>query len=312
MTAVSRARRIIFDRNLIFTAAFVLGLLAPGGFRYTLPLLLPILGLVITVSTLSIGTEIFRSPRVLIGGSLAGIGVNYVLMSGIILIAGALLVSDPQLRIGFILVAAVPSAIAVVPFSEILGGDTALSLFGMIGSYVSAFVLLPLVTILFIGSDLLDPKKLAFVVAGLIVVPLIVSRIARLARLDAPVGPHRGAITNVSLGIAFYTMVSANHDLILHQTSVLLTAIGVGAAASVLSGGIACAVVSLLSCGNRARISLLLLATLKNYALSAGIGIFLFSERAALPSVVMTMIMIPYILILDIVVSKSRKKHTGH
>jgi hypothetical protein len=180
----------------------------------------------------------------------------------------------------------------------------------MIGSYVSAFLLLPLMTILFIGSDLLDPTKLVLVLAELIVIPLLVSRVARLVRLDAVVDPYRGPITNVSLGVAFYTMVSANHDIILHQTSVLLSVIIMGVAVSALSGGITCAVVSFLSCGRRAGISLLLLATLKNYALSAGIGLILFSERAALPSVVMTMIMIPYILILDIVVGKGGKKRT--
>ncbi len=171
---MDRVWRTIFDRNLVFTLSFVLGLLLPGGLAYTKWLLMPSLGAVIAVSTLSIGSETFRSPRAFLTGSAVGVGVNYLLMSGVLLVSGALLISDPQLRIGFILVAAVPSAVAVVPFSDILGGDTVLSLFGMIGSYLSAFLLLPLITILFIGSDLLDPKKLLLILAGMIIIPLLI------------------------------------------------------------------------------------------------------------------------------------------
>jgi hypothetical protein len=62
----------------------------------------------------------------------------------------------------------------------------------------------------------------------------------------------------------------------------------------------------ILSLDGRARISLLLLATLKNYAISAGLGLILFSSRATLPSVVMTVIMIPYIIVLDLFVRRRR------
>jgi BASS family bile acid:Na+ symporter len=309
---MGKARRVIFDRNFIFTLSFVLGLLVPGGLRYTMPLLLPSLGLVIVVSTLSIGTEIFRSPRVFLTGSFAGVGVNYLLMSGVILAVGALLISDPQLRIGFILVAAVPCAVAVVPFSDILDGDTVLSLFGMIGSYLSAFLLLPLITMLFIGSDLLDPKKLALILAELIMIPLLISRIARAVRLDAAIDPYKGPITNVLLGVAFYVMVAANRDVILHQTSVLLLVTIVGVTISAISGGLVWGASLLLSFRRDTRVSLLLMATLKNYALSAGIGLILFSERTALPSVVMTIIMIPYILALDLLTARHKKNEAPH
>ncbi len=309
---MNKAWRIVFDRNLVFTLSFVLGLLVPGGLRYTMPLLLPSLGLVIVISTLSIGTELLRSPKSFLTGSFVGVGANYLLLSSVILVGGALLVSDPQLRIGFILVAAVPCAVAVVPFSDILRGDTVLSLFGMIGSYLSAFLLLPLITILFIGSDLLDPKKLMFILAEMIVIPLLISRLARLVHLDAALDPYKGPITNISLGFAFYVMVAANRDLILHQTSLLLSVTLAGLIVSAVSGGLILAVAALFSVRRAVRVSLLLMATLKNYAFSAGIGLILFSERTALPSVVMTIIMIPYILVFDLLAGKHKKNKPSY
>ncbi len=303
---MEKTLRFIFDRNLIFTLSFFLGLLLPEGLPYTLWLLLPSLALVIAVSTLSVGSDIFRSPRVFINNSLVGVAVNYLLMSGVTILAGYLLVSDPQLRAGFVLVAAVPAASAVVPFADVLGGDRTLALLGMIGGLLFAFVMLPLITVLFVGSNLLDPKKLLLILVELSIVPLLVSRLFRAVRLDTPMEPYRGPITNLSLGVAFYIMVAVNHDIIVHQTPVLVRVVIVGLIISVVSGGIVLAAARILSVDRRTQISLLLLATLKNYAISAGLGLILFSSRAALPSVVMTIIMIPYIVVLDLFVRRGK------
>jgi BASS family bile acid:Na+ symporter len=300
--------RFIFDRNIAFIGAFFLGILLPGGAPFLVPLLFPVLGLVILLSMLPIGPEAFRSPGTIVNHAFVGIGVNYLVMTGVILVAGRFLVSDEGLRTGFVLMAAIPPAVAVIPFTELLGGNRTLSLFGTVGGFVSAFALLPLITLVFIGSDVLDPGRLALILTVLIVVPFAVSRLARALRLDAAVGPYRGPVTNLCFGTVFYIMVSANHDIIVHHTAVLVPLIGVGLLIMAVSGAITLTGARLFSADRRTRISLLLLATLKNYAVSAGLGLVLFSDRAALPSVVMTMIMIPYILFLDLFTARAGRK----
>jgi BASS family bile acid:Na+ symporter len=299
----------ILDRNLIFAGALLLGLFFPGGTPYLLPLLFPTLALVILISTLSIGPELFKSPKGVLVYALIGIGVNYLLMTGVILATGELLISDPALRTGFILMAAIPPAVAVIPFTEILGGNRTLSLFGTIGGFLAAFLLLPLISLIFIGSDVLEPKKLILILTELIVIPIVISRLLRAIRLERVIEPYRGPITNLCFGIAFYVMVAANHESIVHQTAILVLPILVGILITVVSGGIVLSAARLLSASRQTGISLVLLATLKNYAVSAGLGLVLFSERAALPSVVMTVIMVPYIILLDLFYGHGKKKN---
>jgi bile acid:Na+ symporter, BASS family len=300
--------RFILDRNFVFVGALVLGLAAPGAAAYLQPLLFPALALVIMISALAIGPEAFRSAKSVLANGFIGIGVNYVLMTGVILAAGWFLISDAQLRTGFILVAAIPPAVAVIPFAEMLGGDRTLSLFGVVGGFAAAFLLLPLITLVFIGSDILEPGRLVLILTGLIIVPFLVSRLLRAVRLDTALAPYKGRVTNLCFGIVFYIMVAANHDSIVRHTSILVPPIAVGLLVMVLSGGIVSAVCRLFSVNRQTRISLVLLATLKNYAVSAGLGLLLFSERTALPSVIMTIIMIPYIIIFDLVDGPRKKK----
>lgn len=302
--------RIVFDRNLIFAGALALGLAAPGAAGPMLVLLFPVLGLVILISSLSIGPEAFRRPTSALGGALAGVAANYLLMTAVIIAVARLMISDVELRTGFILVAAIPPAVAVIPFAEMLGGNRTLSLFGTVGGLVSAFALMPLVSFTFIGSERLDPGRLLLILTGLIIVPFAVSRLIRAVGLSDAVGPYKGPATNICFGIAFYIMVAANQDSIVRHTGALVLPIAVGILITVVSGGIVLAVCRLFSIDRQTVISLVLLATLKNYAISAGFALALFSERTALPSVIMTIIMIPYIIILDFLYGP-RKKEEG-
>ncbi|MBN2224011.1 MAG: bile acid:sodium symporter [Deltaproteobacteria bacterium] len=304
--------RFILDRNFIFLGALLLGLLFPGGAPFLLPLLFPALALVIMISMLSIGPEVFRSPKVVFKHALIGIGVNYLVMTGVILAAGRLLISDPALRTGFILMAAIPPAVAVIPFTEMLGGNRTASLFGTVGGFFSAFLLLPLITLIFIGTDIVEPSRLFLILTGLIIVPFVFSRLLRGLHLDAAVEPYKGPVTNLCFGTVFYIMVAANHHIIVHQTSVLVLLIAVGLLIMAVSAAIVLTAARLLSADPRTRISLLLLATLKNYAVSAGLGLVLFSDRAALPSVIMTVIMVPYILLLGFFIGRRKRKGTPY
>src|SRR5207247_1600542 len=63
------------------------------------------------------------SPRAGRRPFLVAFGMSYVVLSGLILVF-AVLSPDPQTRNGWVLMAAVPPAIAVVPITSILKGDT--------------------------------------------------------------------------------------------------------------------------------------------------------------------------------------------
>lgn len=62
-------------------------------------------------------------PRKRIGPAVAGIGFKFVFPGGFLLALSRLFIVDEPLRNGFVIMAAVPPAVAVIPFGLILKGN---------------------------------------------------------------------------------------------------------------------------------------------------------------------------------------------
>src|SRR4030066_326945 len=78
----------------------------------------------------------------------SGLLESYGALTGLI-VAMAFLFSD-EYRWGWILMAAAPSAVSVVPFTTVLGGETVKSLFSTAANYLAALALVPILTWLLI------------------------------------------------------------------------------------------------------------------------------------------------------------------
>ena len=61
--------------------------------------------------------HIFRSPKDFILPALVGMLMNYGLLGGLLLGLNFALIRDDTLRAGFVIMAAVPPAVAVIPFT---------------------------------------------------------------------------------------------------------------------------------------------------------------------------------------------------
>src|SRR5881397_1057170 len=117
------------------------------------------------------------SPRAEVRPFLLAFGMSYVVLSGLIL-AFAIVSSDPQIRNGWVLMAAVPPAIAVVPITSILKGDTRRSLVSLALLYVLGLALVPAITLAF-TNQAAPFEELVLQTVLLIGVPLVASRFLR-------------------------------------------------------------------------------------------------------------------------------------
>ena len=134
--------KLFRNRNFILILALALGLAIGENVAVrTQPLVLPALALVMTLSAANITSRDFTSLKAMPGQILISLLLNYVVMGGITLLMAWWLITDHELWTGFVVVAAVPPAVAVVPFSFMLGGNTLFSLVGMAGAYLAALVL---------------------------------------------------------------------------------------------------------------------------------------------------------------------------
>lgn len=292
-------RKLLCDRNVIMMLGLVVGLAWGGAASWTEPLTLPGLALVMTLSTMGISGSLFRPIGNVVNPALAGIGMSYAVFAGVILALSLLFVKDPVFRTGFVLLAAVPPAVAVIPFTLFLKGNAAFSLIGTIGAYLGGLVIMPLITLCFIGADFLNPFKVILVLAELIIIPLIASRILMRLGLDRRLEPVRGSIINWTFFVFNYTVVGLNRDIFLHRPLSLLPLVLIAFVSMFLLGWAVEKASDLMRIDPEIRTSLVLLGTLKNYGIAGGVALALFSREATMPSTVSAIVMILYIVWLQ-------------
>ena len=272
------------NRNFILVLSIVLGLtVGERGAVWTQPLVLPVLALVMTLSTTSITSREFTSIKTMSGRILVALLINYVVMGGIILLMGRWLINDSELWTGLVVIAAVPPAIAAVPWTYILGGDTLFSLVSVLVAYLVALVLTPAITISFLGAGFFKPIDLLILLGELILIPLIASRILLFTGLTKHIERWRGTIVNWSFFVVLFTIIGLNRQAFFGEFDVLLRLAIIGIMVSfVLSYAI-----ELIAKAFHARqatiISLIFVGAMKNFGLASGILLTLFSERATIP-----------------------------
>ncbi len=292
--------RFLQNRNFIFLLAMGLGLALPAPSAWTKLLMFPALALVMAVATINVSNDYFLKPRAILMPSLVGILMTYGILGGVILTAAALLVKDQNLWIGFVLIAAVPPAVAVIPFTAILDGNIPYTLSGTIASYLAALLIMPFLFWVFIGTSFTNPWKLFQIMLFLIVLPLIASRLILYFHWQDRIIPVRGALTDWGFFIVLYSMIGVNRDLIFSKPLMLLPVAGVVLAATFVLGFVIEKAGVLLKKNPKNMVSLILLGTLKNQGIAGGLAIALFEKEAAVPSAVYSLFMIIYIMWLDL------------
>ena len=298
-------KRLIRNRDFLMAMALGLGLSWGGAARWTETAVLPSLALVMTLATMGVAGSIFFSPRKLIVPALLGIALNYVLLGGLLLGMSRFLITEQALADGFVIMTAVPPAVAVIPFSASLNGNQALALIGTLGCYLAALLLTPLIAYWFLGSSLGDPGKILTIMVELILLPLFLSRILIWRGWAKRLEPWRGTITNWSFFLIVYTIIGLNRQLFFERPGALVLPALIALASTFLLGlGIE---KTARRCGADPQTvtTMVLLGTHKNTGLAAGLALSLFSDQTAVPATITTIFMLVYMIWLSIRQHKS-------
>ncbi len=294
--AVTTPLRLLRNRDAVFCLALVLGLLAPGAAPSIRPAVLPVLAVIMTLSTLGIPARDLFASRGAAAGAAAGLLLSYGLLSGFFLLASRAFSSQPALRDGFLILAAVPPGVAVIPFADVLGGDRLLALRGTVAAYLGALVIAPLLGLVFWGQAVFDLGRLVEILLELVAVPLLAGAVLRQTPLAVPLTAIRGPAVQWGFFVVIYTIVGLNREILIDNPGPLVPLAIVSA---ISTFGLALLIEA---AGRHLRFaapcltSLVLLGTLKNYGLAGGIALALFRPAAALPAVVGGTAMVAFVL----------------
>jgi BASS family bile acid:Na+ symporter len=291
--------RLLNNRNFIFLLAITFGLALPQAAEWTKILMMPALAMVMMLATINVPNDYFFKPQAILKPSLAGILMTYVILSGFILLVSALLIHDHNLWIGFVLIAAVPPAVAVIPFTAILEGNVSYTLSGTVASYLAALLIMPLMFWIFIGTGFDDPYKLFSIMLLLIVLPLVLSRVILYFNWQDRLAPVRGLLTDWGFFVVLYSIIGVNRDLIFSRPLTIVPVAGVVFTTTFILGWAIQKTGVLFKMDRRNIISLVLQGTLKNQGIAGGLAIALFEKEAAMPSAIYSVFLILYFIWLD-------------
>jgi bile acid:Na+ symporter, BASS family len=293
-------KRLMRNRDFLLVMALLLGLFWGQGAKWTERTVIPVLGLVMTLATMGVPGSIFLSPGKMLRPALWGIALNYGVLGSLILALSGLFITDGDLWAGFVIMTAVPPAVAVIPFSVILNGNQPLALIGTIGCYLAALGITPLIAYLFLGDAFGNPMKIVTIMVELILVPLVLSRIliwtGRVKKLE----PLRGPLINWSFFLIVYTIIGLNRQLFFDRPGALVLPAGIALASTFLLGWGIEKIARWRGADSQTITTMVLLGTHKNTGLAAGLALSLFSEKTALPATITTIFMLVYIIRLSL------------
>lgn len=274
----------------------MLALAAGQGAAWIEPLLLPSLAVAMTLSTVSITNRdlasIKSSPRPIFISLL----LNYLLMGGIMLLMARWLINDREIWAGFVILAAMPPAIAVTPYSYMLGGDTVFSLIGITGLYLVSLGLTPAMIVLLLGANSISPVSLLLTLVELIVIPLAISRTLLATGAARNVIKWRDTAINWATFTTIYIIIGLNRQVFLEQPGSLL---GVIIIAITLTFGLGYAIdfiAKRLNIDPSTRLSWIIMGTRKNTALASVIALASLGERATIPAAALAIFAVLFIV----------------
>jgi len=287
--------------------ALVLGFLWDTGAKYTQQLILPGLAVVMTLSGMGISGDSFRSLKSLVSFTLVGIVGNFFLHGVILIGLSALIIRDQFFWNGFILVAAVPPAVAVIPFALFLRGNMNLALLGTIGAYLGALIITPLIALVFLGTGFISPAKLLLILGELIIGPLVVSRILVSTGLSKKIDPYKGPITNWSFFLVIYILTGLNRDIFIQQPLSIVPVAIVAILTTFVLGWVIEKIGVLFHYEKAKLTSFILLATFKNYGLAGALALVFFNPQTAVPATVTSAVGIIYFIWLEMRANRHTK-----
>jgi BASS family bile acid:Na+ symporter len=216
------------------------------------------------------------------------LALNFLLHPALLVVAATL--TPDALWQGWVIMAAVPPAISIVPFTTILRGDLRVALASTAILYILSLGLTPLIAVLLLGVQV-SPWALVLAVLFLILLPLLVSRAVKAwerKRVEV--------LRNLSFAALTFLVGAANQRVILSDPFLALYALAGCAAATI--GSFGASWVLLLRLDTVARIPLLLFSGYKNSGLAATIALALLAPSAVVAPTMMILFQILWIALL--------------
>lgn len=297
---MSTVLAIIRNRNSILVLAVVVGLVFGDYAQQVSWLNVFALGLSMTFAMTSLPIKSLTPFKRVVAPLAVGTILNYLLFGFVVILLAYFIMPTKALFYGFVVVAATPPGVAIIPFAAILKGDIRYAVVGVMGAFFASIVLAPAIIFLFAGKGGVDPMSLVVLMFELVAIPFLLSRFLRHPMVLAKVEKARGVVVDWSFAFLIFVAVGLNREVFFSNPEVLLRVSSVLIAGTFVLGLSYQAIFQKLGGSREVGVSQNLLATIKSSGFSVFTSISLFGREAAVPSAVLAVVVLVYLLFLSI------------
>jgi len=283
--------KVLESYSAMMLLGLVLGLVTGGLPAYTKEASMASLAVLMTLSLSTVGLGDARG-KAHAGHAAWALLINYGFLTTLILLIGLLFTGEYWW--GWVLMAAAPSAVSVVPFTTILGGKTSKALFSTAVNYIVALALMPAITLLLIGSAV-STTSLVVSLLLLIVLPMLASRAMRRVNIGKPLNT---SMMNICFAVLIFAVTGANRDAFVGEPMIVL-AISAACVLRTFGTGLGTEwLTRRIGMPKEERITYVLFASYKNLGLTATLAIALFEPLVAVPATICIVFEVVWVIFL--------------
>jgi predicted Na+-dependent transporter len=232
--------------------------------------------------------------------------LNYVLLSLFYVMAAYLLFgTGNDFFTGYLMMAIVPPAIAIIPLCYLSKCDIDSADAGIFVSFAMSLVIIPLTVYLVFGKSV-DFLMLFKVILLLIVIPVFLAYLFRHS--SSKFFSYSKAATNICLALVIFISTSFNKAVFFNFSDPAVVKVYIINALGIFGLGILVYHVSKWLLADGEAINYSLYASQKNVGTSITLGIFLFNPKTAVPAIIALLMQFVYLIVFEELFVKRRKE----
>lgn len=293
-------KQILLNRNTILVFAVLAGIIVGDKASSLKGLTFPALAITMTFSMTGMRMSQVRDFNGVYKPFLMGILLNYGLFSLVLLPLAYWFMPTPELFYGFVVIAAAPPGVAIIPFSYILKGDVIYAIIGVVGAFLGSIFIAPLLVNLFAASKGISSWDLFIMMVQLVVVPLIISRFLLWKPLFKYIEPIRGKVVDWGFAILIFVAVGLNREVFFTEPLLLVKVSLILLTATFVLGFVYTKIANKVGVLHSIITSQSMLVAIKSSGFSVFTAITLFGKEAAIPSAVMAVVVLLYLIYLSL------------
>lgn len=293
-------KSVLLNRNSVLVLAVITGLVLGDFAVHVKDYNIYILGITMTFAMTGLELRLLNSFKKVIQPFFMGAILNYLVFGSVLLPIAWLLMPTKELFYGFVVIVAAPPGVAIIPFSYILKGKVEYAIIAVTGAFVASIAVAPLLVGFFAKSEGIKPYDLFVTMIQLVIIPLFIAQVLRIKYIFPLIKVVRGKVVDWGFAFLIFVAVGMNRQVFFSNPSTLIVVVITIVLATFGLGAVFNIIAKKLKVPQPIRITQNMLTTIKSSGFSVFTALTLFGQEAAIPSAVLAVVVLLYLIYLSL------------